>query len=104
MQESSHNQRMSQQTPEPNSLGLVLNNRPYSSSSSLLSPSSPAPKFYSSNEEDDDNEEATSKIIEESPNGRWSKLLSEISSQKLLDFDSANLAVDCVIFSVFSPP
>ena len=85
---------------DPKSLGLVTN-RPYSSSSPLLSPSSLPPTVYSSNDDDDDNEEATSKIIEESPNGRWSKLLSEISSQKLLVFDSANLAIDCVIFSNF---
>lgn len=67
-----------------------------SNSSPLLSPSSPQPTFYSAIDDDDDNEEETSKIIEESPNGHWSKLMSEISTQKLLDFDSANLAIDSV--------
>lgn len=55
-------------------------------------------KFYSSKEDDDDDEDNdTNKIIEESPNGRWSKLDVEISVQKLTDFDSANLAIDPVI-------
>lgn len=84
-----------------NNIGIVLgsNSSVFTASSPpLLSPSTPTyptptPTFYS---DDDDNEEDTSKIIEDSPNGRWSKLKFEISSQKLLDFDSANLAIDSV--------
>ena len=42
----------------------------------------------------EDNEDIN-KVIEESQNGRWSKLDSEISaSQKLIDFDSTYLGVD----------
>jgi hypothetical protein len=33
-------------------------------------------------------------IVEESPNGRWNKLASEISVQKLPNFDTINLAID----------
>lgn len=124
-------QHQQQQQSGPNNFGIVFNgssnNSPvgvpaaYSASSAisatstplLLSPSSPqtasssllpstftpTPTFYS--DDDDDNEEDTSKVIEDSPNGRWSKLKSEISSQKLLDFDSANLAIDSVLINTF---
>jgi hypothetical protein len=43
---------------------------------------------------DGEDAEDVNKVIEESPNGRWSKLDSEIFVQKLLDFDSAHLAID----------
>lgn len=32
--------------------------------------------------------------LEESPNKRWNKLDSEITVQKLLDFDTTHLAID----------
>lgn len=38
--------------------------------------------------------EDANKVIEESLNGRWSKLDSEIISQKLIDFDSTHLGID----------
>lgn len=69
--------------------------------SPIQSPLSPTrPEFYSSNDDDDDddeNDEEENRIIEESPNGRWSKLLCEISTQKLADFDTAHLAIDSVM-------
>jgi serine/threonine protein kinase len=34
------------------------------------------------------------KVIEESPNGRWTKLITEIHIQRLVDFDSTHLAID----------
>ncbi|CAF0727207.1 unnamed protein product [Brachionus calyciflorus] len=54
-------------------------------------------KFYfpsNIDEEDLDNEDDSPRIIEESPKNRWSKLNTEINSQKLIDFDSAHLAND----------
>jgi hypothetical protein len=33
-------------------------------------------------------------VVEESPNGRWNKLATEISIQKLPNFDTINLAID----------
>lgn len=55
------------------------------------------PKFYCPenvvDEEYEENEDMN-KTIEESPNGRWSKLGTEIFVQKLIDFDSAHLAID----------
>ena len=59
--------------------------------------------FYSFKDEDDDDEDnEANKVIEESPNGRWSKLDTEISVQKLTDFDSANLAIDPVIHLIIN--
>lgn len=80
-----------------NSSRIVISTPP----SPIQSPLSPTrPEFYSSNDDDDDddeNDEEENRIIEESPNGRWSKLLCEISTQKLADFDTAHLAIDSVM-------
>lgn len=47
-------------------------------------------KFFLPQDIDEDD----SSVIEESPNSRWSKLNSEITVQKLLDFDAVYLAID----------
>ncbi len=44
--------------------------------------------FYLNDEDPDDDH------LEESPNKRWNKLDSEITEQKLLDFDTVHLAID----------
>jgi len=44
--------------------------------------------FYLNDEDLDDDH------LEESPNKRWNKLDSEITEQKLLDFDTVHLAID----------
>ena len=52
-------------------------------------------KFYinSSIDENDDLQDEN-RVLEESPNGRWNKLATEISIQNLFDFDTAYLAID----------
>lgn len=49
---------------------------------------------FDADSDDLDEIEDTDKVIEESPNGRWSKLITEIIIQKLADFDSSHLAID----------
>ena len=49
---------------------------------------------FDADSDDLDEVEDTDKVIEESPNGRWSKLITEIIIQKLADFDSSHLAID----------
>ncbi len=49
---------------------------------------------FDADSDDLDELEDTDKVIEESPNGRWSKLITEIIIQKLADFDSSHLAID----------
>jgi serine/threonine protein kinase len=61
--------------------------------------SKPLIKNNQNGHEDDDDEEEdlddnNDRVIEESPNGRWSKLSSVISEQKIGDFDSIYLALD----------
>ena len=51
-------------------------------------------KFYFSENVDEELDDDSPKILEESQNKLWSKLDSQINSQKLIDFDTAFLAND----------
>lgn len=52
-------------------------------------------EFYiSSSLDDNDDVLDENRVLEESPNGRWNKLATEISIQNLFDFDTAYLAID----------
>jgi hypothetical protein len=55
------------------------------------------PKFFCSesivDEADAEDGDDSTKVIEESPTGRWSKLDSEILVQKLPDFDNTYLGL-----------
>jgi hypothetical protein len=51
--------------------------------------------FEDDDDDDDDYDDYANRIIDESPNGRWSKLALDItSSQKLFDFDCTYLCID----------
>ncbi len=53
--------------------------------------------FLKNDFEEEEEEDDCNGILEESPDHRWNKLDTEIKVQKLLDFDSAHLAIDTEI-------